>query len=57
MNIITLASRKVGSGKTTLTACLAACAQAWSRCLVIDADPRARSCTAVGCARRVRRRS
>ncbi len=40
MNVITVASRKVGAGKTTLTAHLAAFAQAQGRrCLVIDADP------------------
>src|SRR5262245_3170124 len=40
MNIITLASRKGGPGKSTLTAHLAACAHAAGhRCLVIDADP------------------
>src|SRR5262249_46792976 len=40
MNIITLASRKGGAGKSTLTAHLAACAHAAGhRCLVIDADP------------------
>ena len=40
MNVITLASRKGGAGKSTLTAHLAAHvhAQGW-RCLVIDADP------------------
>ena len=40
MNVITLASRKGGAGKSTLTAHLAACA--WSngyQCLLIDADP------------------
>jgi chromosome partitioning protein len=42
MNVITLASRKGGAGKSTLTAHLSAHAQAkgW-RCLVIDADPQA----------------
>ena len=41
MNVITVASCKGGTGKTTLTAQLAgfACAQG-RRCLVIDADPR-----------------
>src|SRR5258705_13699678 len=40
MNIITLASRKGGAGKSTLTAHLAACAHTTGcRCLVIDADP------------------
>ncbi len=40
MNVITLASRKGGAGKSTLTAHLAACAHAAGRrCLVIDADP------------------
>jgi chromosome partitioning protein len=40
MNVITLASRKGGAGKSTLTAHLCAHAQAQgSRCLVIDADP------------------
>jgi chromosome partitioning protein len=40
MNVITLASRKGGAGKTTLTAHLAAFAHAQGhRCLVIDADP------------------
>jgi chromosome partitioning protein len=40
MNVITLASRKGGAGKSTLTAHLAACAYAAGRrCLVIDADP------------------
>ncbi|MFZ1091268.1 MAG: ParA family protein, partial [Xanthobacteraceae bacterium] len=40
MNVITLASRKGGAGKSTLTAHLAACAQAGGyRSLVIDADP------------------
>jgi chromosome partitioning protein len=40
MNVITLASRKGGAGKSTLTAHLSACAQgAGRRCLVIDADP------------------
>jgi chromosome partitioning protein len=40
MNVITLASRKGGAGKSTLTAHLAACADASGyRCLVIDADP------------------
>jgi chromosome partitioning protein len=43
MNVITLASRKGGAGKSTLTAHLAACAHAGGyRSLVIDADPRAR---------------
>ena len=40
MNVITLASRKGGAGKTTLTAHLAAAAHGHGhRCLVIDADP------------------
>jgi chromosome partitioning protein len=40
MNVITVASRKGGSGKSTLTAHLAAYAnKASRRCLVIDADP------------------
>ena len=40
MNVITLASRKGGAGKSTLTAHLAACAHAAGRrCLAIDADP------------------
>src|ERR1700686_5113967 len=40
MNVLTLASRKGGAGKSTLTAHLAACAHAAGhRCLVIDADP------------------
>ena len=40
MNIITMASRKGGAGKSTLTAHLAAFAQqAGHRCVVIDADP------------------
>jgi chromosome partitioning protein len=40
MNVITLASRKGGSGKSTLTAHLAAFAHRQGhRCLVIDADP------------------
>src|SRR5262249_38639739 len=40
MNVITLASRKGGAGKTTLTAHLAAFAHRQGhRCLVIDADP------------------
>ena len=40
MNIITMASRKGGAGKSTLTAHLAAlCHQAGHRCIVIDADP------------------
>jgi chromosome partitioning protein len=40
MNVITLASRKGGAGKSTLTAHIAACAHAAGhRCLVIDADP------------------
>jgi len=41
MNVITIASRSAGSGKTTLTAHLASAAQGrGARCLVIDADPR-----------------
>ena len=40
MNIITMASRKRGAGKSTLTAHLAAlCHQAGHRTVVIDADP------------------
>ena len=40
MNVITLASRKGGAGKTTLTAHLAAFAHRQGhRCLVVDADP------------------
>ncbi|MBI5110464.1 MAG: ParA family protein [Rhodovulum sp.] len=40
MNVITLASRKGGAGKSTLTAHLAATAHlAGHRCLLIDADP------------------
>jgi chromosome partitioning protein len=40
MNVVTLASRKGGAGKSTLTAHLAACAhRAGHRCLIIDADP------------------
>jgi chromosome partitioning protein len=40
MNVITLASRKGGAGKSTLTAHLVAHAQSLGhRCLVIDADP------------------
>jgi chromosome partitioning protein len=40
MNVITLASRKGGAGKSTLTAHLAAYAHtAGRRCLIIDADP------------------
>ena len=40
MNVITLASRKGGAGKSTLTAHLAACAYTTGRrCLLIDADP------------------
>ena len=40
MNVITLASRKGGAGKSTLTAHLAAfCHAAGNRCMVIDADP------------------
>ena len=42
MNVITVASRKGGAGKTTLTAHLAGYAHALGhRCLVIDADPQA----------------
>jgi len=41
MNVITLASCKAGSGKTTLAAQLAGHAVAQSlRCLVVDADPK-----------------
>src|SRR5262249_56128308 len=40
MKLITLASRKGGAGKSTLTAHLAACAHsAGRRCLLVDADP------------------
>jgi chromosome partitioning protein len=40
MNVVTLASRKGGAGKSTLTAHLAACAHAAGRrCLMVDADP------------------
>jgi chromosome partitioning protein len=40
MNVVTLASRKGGAGKSTLTAHLASCAHAGGyRTLVIDADP------------------
>jgi chromosome partitioning protein len=40
MNVITMASRKGGAGKSTLTAHLAAfCHSAGHRCSVIDADP------------------
>ena len=40
MNIVTMASRKGGAGKSTLTAHLAAFSQqAGHRCVVIDADP------------------
>jgi len=40
MNVITVASRKGGAGKTTLTAHLAGFAHSQGRrCLVIDADP------------------
>lgn len=40
MNVVTLASRKGGAGKSTLTAQLAAFAHmSGRRCLVIDADP------------------
>ncbi len=40
MNVITLASRKGGAGKSTLAAHLSAYAQAMGRhCLLIDADP------------------
>jgi chromosome partitioning protein len=40
MNVITLASRKGGVGKSTLTAHLAAYAHlAGRRCMVVDADP------------------
>ena len=40
MNVITMASRKGGAGKSTLTAHLAAfCHKAGRRCIVIDADP------------------
>src|SRR4051812_34096120 len=40
MNVITLASRKGGAGKSTLTAHLAGFAhRSGGRCLLIDADP------------------
>jgi chromosome partitioning protein len=40
MNVITMASRKGGTGKSTLTAHLAAyCHQSGNRCTIIDADP------------------
>ena len=40
MNVITMASRKGGAGKSTLTAHLAAfCHKAGHRCALIDADP------------------
>lgn len=40
MNVITMASRKGGAGKSTLTAHLAGfCHAAGQRCVVIDADP------------------
>jgi cellulose biosynthesis protein BcsQ len=40
MNVITMASRKGGAGKSTLTAHLAAfCHSTGRRCVVIDADP------------------
>jgi chromosome partitioning protein len=40
MNVITMASRKGGAGKSTLTAHLAAfCTQSGHRCTIIDADP------------------
>jgi cellulose biosynthesis protein BcsQ len=40
MNVITLASRKGGAGKSTLTAHLAAYAHGLGhRCLIVDADP------------------
>lgn len=40
MNVITLASRKGGAGKSTLTAHLAAVAHKLGhRCLIVDADP------------------
>jgi len=40
MNVITMASRKGGAGKSTLTAHLAAyCHQVGNRCTIIDADP------------------
>jgi chromosome partitioning protein len=40
MNVITMASRKGGAGKSTLTAHLAAfCHQSGHRCTIIDADP------------------
>lgn len=40
MNVITMASRKGGAGKSTLTAHLAAfCHQTGHRCTIIDADP------------------
>ena len=43
MNVITLASRKGGVGKSTLTAHLAAFAHLMGRrCMVVDATPRGR---------------
>lgn len=40
MNVVTLASRKGGAGKSTLTAHLAAVAHKFEhRCLIVDADP------------------
>jgi chromosome partitioning protein len=40
MNVITFASRKGGSGKSTLTAHLAGCASRLGhKCMIIDADP------------------
>ena len=43
MNVITLASRKGGVGKSTLTAHLVAFAHLMGRrCMVVDATPRGR---------------
>jgi len=39
MNVIVFASRKGGSGKSMLTAHVAALASARARCLLVDADP------------------